>query len=165
MSGASLLQATAVACLLCAYRKAHHCTTRTGTTSQPSMGALVNALAGTPLDTGIDAHNLSTLSTFWCAAAACAIVPAAAAACLAYADTCGDASEVYMQAPLLLFFVGTRLGIVHARHEQWRGHKVIWACAWAGSRPAGCTRPLSRTRGAPQRMCITMRCPAGSTPT
>ena len=31
------------------------------------MGALVNALAGTPLDTGIDAHDLSTLSTFWCA--------------------------------------------------------------------------------------------------
>ena len=38
-----------------------------GTTSQPSMGALVNALAGTPLDTGIDAQDLSKLSTFWCA--------------------------------------------------------------------------------------------------
>lgn len=31
------------------------------------MGALVNALAGTPLDTGIDAQDLSKLSTFWCA--------------------------------------------------------------------------------------------------
>lgn len=36
-----------------------------GLTSQPSMGAIVNALAGTPLDTGIDAKHMLTLSNYW----------------------------------------------------------------------------------------------------
>ncbi|KAK9800249.1 hypothetical protein WJX73_006193 [Symbiochloris irregularis] len=36
-----------------------------GTTSQPCMGALVHSLAGTPLDTGLDAGNISRLSSFW----------------------------------------------------------------------------------------------------
>ena len=38
---------------------------RTGNTSQPCMGAIVNALYGTPLDTGIDPNELSKLSIFW----------------------------------------------------------------------------------------------------
>ena len=29
------------------------------------MGAIVHSLAGTPLDTGLDPHSLSTLSSFW----------------------------------------------------------------------------------------------------
>ena len=37
----------------------------TGTTSQPCMGALVHALAGGPLDTGLDPANVSRMSTFW----------------------------------------------------------------------------------------------------
>lgn len=37
----------------------------TGTTSQPSMGAIVNALYGTPLDTGIDPLSLARLSIYW----------------------------------------------------------------------------------------------------
>ena len=36
-----------------------------GTTSQPTMGAIVNAVADTPLDTGIDPYDLTQLSTFW----------------------------------------------------------------------------------------------------
>lgn len=36
-----------------------------GLTSQPSMGALVNALHGTQLDTGINPSHLLELSTFW----------------------------------------------------------------------------------------------------
>ncbi|CAL8463302.1 g2836 [Coccomyxa elongata] len=36
-----------------------------GTTSQPSMGAIVNALYGTPLDTGIDPLSLARLSIYW----------------------------------------------------------------------------------------------------
>ena len=36
-----------------------------GTTSQPSMGALVASLAGTPLDTGVDPAALARLSAFW----------------------------------------------------------------------------------------------------
>ncbi|KAK9814506.1 hypothetical protein WJX72_007023 [[Myrmecia] bisecta] len=36
-----------------------------GTTSQPSMGAIVNALVGTEQDTGIDPRELARLSNFW----------------------------------------------------------------------------------------------------
>lgn len=36
-----------------------------GLTSQPSMGAIVNALAGTPLDTGIDPRHMLILSNYW----------------------------------------------------------------------------------------------------
>lgn len=36
-----------------------------GLTSQPSMGAIVNALAGTKLDTGIDPKHMLTLSNYW----------------------------------------------------------------------------------------------------
>ena len=36
-----------------------------GTTSQPSMGAIVAALAGTPLDTGIDQEQLAALNDYW----------------------------------------------------------------------------------------------------
>lgn len=36
-----------------------------GLTSQPSMGAIVNSLAGTELDTGINPQHLMTLSTYW----------------------------------------------------------------------------------------------------
>jgi len=36
-----------------------------GLTSQPSMGAIVNALAGTELDTGIDSQLILPLSTYW----------------------------------------------------------------------------------------------------
>ena len=36
-----------------------------GPTSQPSMGALVASLAGTPLDTGVDPASLARLSSFW----------------------------------------------------------------------------------------------------
>jgi Conserved carboxylase domain len=37
----------------------------TGTVSQPSMGALVNMLAGSELDTGIKAAGLKELSSYW----------------------------------------------------------------------------------------------------
>lgn len=37
-----------------------------GLTSQPNMGAIVNALAGTPLDTGIDPKQLLVLTNYWC---------------------------------------------------------------------------------------------------
>ena len=36
-----------------------------GTTSQPSMGAIVNALHGTSLATGIDPLWLARLSIYW----------------------------------------------------------------------------------------------------
>ncbi len=36
-----------------------------GLTSQPSMGAIVNALRGTPLDTGVDPAAILPLSTYW----------------------------------------------------------------------------------------------------
>ena len=36
-----------------------------GLTSQPSMGAIVNALSGTELDTGIDPKLILPLSTYW----------------------------------------------------------------------------------------------------
>lgn len=36
-----------------------------GLTSQPAMGALVNALSGTELDTGIDPKKIIPLSTYW----------------------------------------------------------------------------------------------------
>lgn len=36
-----------------------------GLTSQPNMGAIVNALAGTPLDTGIDPQQLLVLTNYW----------------------------------------------------------------------------------------------------
>lgn len=36
-----------------------------GSTSQPSMGALVGALAGTPLDTGIDPLSLGPINDYW----------------------------------------------------------------------------------------------------
>ena len=36
-----------------------------GTTSQPSMGAIVHVLQGTENDTGIDPYTLSRLNTFW----------------------------------------------------------------------------------------------------
>lgn len=36
-----------------------------GLTSQPSMGAIVNSLAGTELDTGIDPRHMLTLSNYW----------------------------------------------------------------------------------------------------
>ncbi len=36
-----------------------------GLTSQPSMGAIVNALAGTELDTGVDPQQLLLLSNYW----------------------------------------------------------------------------------------------------
>lgn len=36
-----------------------------GLTSQPNMGAIVNALAGTPLDTGIDPKQLLVLNNYW----------------------------------------------------------------------------------------------------
>ena len=36
-----------------------------GSTSQPSMGALVASLAGTPLDTGLDPKHLSALDEYW----------------------------------------------------------------------------------------------------
>mgnify|MGYP005992046549 CR=1 FL=1 len=36
-----------------------------GTTSQPSMGAIVHALAGTPLDTGIDPEHVAKLNDYW----------------------------------------------------------------------------------------------------
>lgn len=36
-----------------------------GTTSQPSMGAIVNAVTDTPLDTGINPLDINRLSTFW----------------------------------------------------------------------------------------------------
>lgn len=37
-----------------------------GLTSQPSMGAIVNALAGTSLDTGINPRHMLLLSNYWC---------------------------------------------------------------------------------------------------
>lgn len=36
-----------------------------GFTSQPSMGALVASLAGTPLDTGIALQHVQALSAYW----------------------------------------------------------------------------------------------------
>lgn len=36
-----------------------------GLTSQPSMGAIVNALAGTELDTGVENELLLPLSIYW----------------------------------------------------------------------------------------------------
>eukprot|EP00804_Cyclotella_cryptica_P012773 CCRYP_010552-RD/>CCRYP_010552-RD protein AED:0.09 eAED:0.09 QI:1467/1/1/1/0.92/0.85/14/1156/605 len=36
-----------------------------GTTSQPSLGALVASTQGTKLDTGIDLHQVSTLNEYW----------------------------------------------------------------------------------------------------
>ncbi len=36
-----------------------------GLTSQPSMGAIVNALRGSELDTGIDPALILPLSTYW----------------------------------------------------------------------------------------------------
>jgi pyruvate carboxylase len=36
-----------------------------GLTSQPSMGAIVNALAGTKLDTGINPRHMLLLSNYW----------------------------------------------------------------------------------------------------
>ncbi len=36
-----------------------------GLTSQPSMGAIVNALQGTDLDTGLDSDEILGLSTYW----------------------------------------------------------------------------------------------------
>merc|ERR1719398_24984 len=36
-----------------------------GMTSQPSIGALINAVKGSPLDTGIDPKALSPLATYW----------------------------------------------------------------------------------------------------
>lgn len=36
-----------------------------GLTSQPNMGAVVNALAGTELDTGIDPQHMLQLSNYW----------------------------------------------------------------------------------------------------
>ena len=38
---------------------------RAGTTSQPCMGAIVNALAGTDGDTGVSPSELLPLVTFW----------------------------------------------------------------------------------------------------
>merc|ERR1712072_1343704 len=34
-------------------------------TSQPSIGALINAVKGTPLDTGIEPFDLAPLATYW----------------------------------------------------------------------------------------------------
>lgn len=36
-----------------------------GLTSQPNMGSIVNALAGTKLDTGIDPKQLLVLNNYW----------------------------------------------------------------------------------------------------
>jgi pyruvate carboxylase len=36
-----------------------------GLTSQPSMGAIVNALAGTPLDTGLNVDYIHSLNSYW----------------------------------------------------------------------------------------------------
>lgn len=36
-----------------------------GLTSQPSMGAIVNSLAGSDQDTGIDPQQILPLSTYW----------------------------------------------------------------------------------------------------
>merc|ERR1719172_348283 len=36
-----------------------------GMTSQPSIGALINAVKGTPLETGIDPKGLGPLATYW----------------------------------------------------------------------------------------------------
>lgn len=36
-----------------------------GMTSQPSMGAIVAALKGTELDTGLDQSNISKYSAYW----------------------------------------------------------------------------------------------------
>lgn len=36
-----------------------------GVTSQPSMGSLVNAFAGSPLDTGLDSRRIMRLSAYW----------------------------------------------------------------------------------------------------
>ena len=36
-----------------------------GMTSQPSMGALVASLQGTPLDTGISLDDVSAYSAYW----------------------------------------------------------------------------------------------------
>jgi pyruvate carboxylase len=36
-----------------------------GLTSQPSMGAIVNALAGTPLDTGLNVEYIYSLNSYW----------------------------------------------------------------------------------------------------
>jgi pyruvate carboxylase len=36
-----------------------------GTTSQPSIGALTAATAGTPFDTGLDLKQLQTVNEYW----------------------------------------------------------------------------------------------------
>jgi pyruvate carboxylase len=45
-----------------------------GLTSQPSMGAIVNSLAGTKLDTGINPRHMLLLSNYWCVFAACSLL-------------------------------------------------------------------------------------------
>ena len=36
-----------------------------GVTSQPAFGAVMNSVAGTELDTGIDADAVNRLNTYW----------------------------------------------------------------------------------------------------
>jgi pyruvate carboxylase len=45
-----------------------------GLTSQPSMGAIVNSLAGTKLDTGINPRHMLLLSNYWCVLRACLLL-------------------------------------------------------------------------------------------
>jgi pyruvate carboxylase len=51
-----------------------------GLTSQPSMGAIVNALAGTRLDTGINPRHMLLLSNYWWVQHACYFAGCAAQA-------------------------------------------------------------------------------------
>ncbi len=119
-----------------------------GTTSQPSMGALVNALAGTPLDTGIDARSLAELSTFWCALGR----PGA------HAHAAGRARDPAAARSMMRALVHGACGAVAQPTGAGRARRP-------GSRRAACTRRSSRTRAARPRTCTTTRCPAGSTPT
>lgn len=41
------------------------CGTTAGTTSQPSLGAIVGALRNTPQDTGLDMEAISLINEYW----------------------------------------------------------------------------------------------------
>lgn len=78
-----------------------------GLTSQPNMGAIVNALAGTKLDTGIDPKQLLVLNNYWCVAgvlAAC-MQPAASSVwqpalrCHQLSER-GESGQLALQTPL-----------------------------------------------------------------
>jgi hypothetical protein len=125
-----------------------------GLTSQPSMGAIVNALAGTPLDTGIKPELLLPMFQYWCACGrGCPRGGAAGAAGRAPACLEGGQRRAGLR-PWRAAVRGRR-----ALPRQGAAHVCRGAAAsprpcppapafpvWcAGSRRASCTRPSSPT--------------------